>query len=196
MANICSTEINIQFENLKDAKTVLNKINEWRETDDGKPATYVEYIRDNSHTCDDWEVPPYGRGDIIDMTLDNKTKQININLDCKWSPVVYVFDVMLRKTFPDMNFDILYRAEEPGMDIYFTNDTLYINTWIVDCCSDKINDVFYVETQDEVESILRDVLPKYPNYKKMKFPELIAEAQDKDLAYVHQYDEMPIDELD
>lgn len=194
MANICSNEINIMFENLDDAKTAYDKLMEWRQTDTDVLTTNIGYILNKSNIWNNNdETPPYTRGDIISIELDGE--KLTLFVDSAWTPVVRVFDVMLRKTFPDMKFDTLYRSEEPGCDIYYTNDSSYEWTYIVDCCSDKINDVFYVNKQSEVEDILRDVLPKYANYKKMEYPELVSEAQNKNLAYVHQYQPMDINEL-
>lgn len=194
MANICTTNINIVFDKEKDAKTFYHNLTSWMKNLDGTETDWMEDIADKSHIYDNEQFTPYARGSLVEHSLDDKT--ITLYLECKWSPIVYIFQSMITETMPNTKFTITYTAEEPGMDIFYTNDPEKDGMYIVDCCSKNLDDVFYVNTKEEVEDILHQALPKYDKYKKMKLPELISEAQDKCMAYVHRYELIPIDQLD
>ena len=69
------------------------------------------------------------RGCILNLNIDNSG--ISLQTETAWVPMIKMWKDICDKYFPS-GYDIVYWAEEPGCDVYETNDYMYENSYVFD----------------------------------------------------------------
>ncbi len=96
--------------------------------------------------------------------IDSDEKEVTISQTDKWSPNVNVWWQICEKWFGEGNFDLLYEAQEPGCEIYFTNDPEQIEKYYFDSWDEEnpllkeLGHDGYAVPVDKVTAALKKVL--------------------------------------
>lgn len=129
MANICSNVYNFIFSDAEKAKKFLNFV----ETSDHEGSLYEMGIKANIKNAKSRETREWvKRAYVVSPTTPNK---IEMMTDSKWTPCPNAWED-IAKTF-DENVIVYYEAEEPGCEIYASNDPDYVGHFIIDVCDDS-----------------------------------------------------------
>ena len=93
----------------------------------------------------DWE-KIYCRGYIYGPRLYDD--HLVFSTETAWTPMNEVMDFVCEK-LPSLEY--LYQSEEPGCDLYWTNDSIgkYFCRYMVRLCKDGYDECEYFETQEE-----------------------------------------------
>lgn len=127
------------------------------------------------------------RGYILDY--HHTPEEICISTETAWGPLLEPILLMVEKFAPDS--EITYFCEEPGCDIYLTNDPTLEGKYILDVWDDEISDYERDPlSHDELKDWLEDILKK-----KKGLPSLLKEALSEYDFCVHQYEYCAIEEL-
>ena len=219
MPNWCVTTIS--FRGGKDPVCLLDKkIREWTDreylkSDFGKPwlgnicigsgITKPEEINDPSgYRC---------RGSVI-WTEKPSEEELIVQTETAWTPMVRMWDAVLDKLGMKEDVRIVYTAEEPGMEVYCTNDPDVAGTYVYDIClagedAGRFGPLFDC-TEEECQSpevFITDyeVSPKYHRglmkKAKKKFPEIqtledLPITEGGSYISVHEYHFVPIGNLE
>lgn len=130
MANICSNDYHFIFSDEEKAKKFLTFV----ETSSNAGGSVYEmgikaHIEDaENRDVREWVQSAY----VVSPTTPNK---IGVMTDSKWTPYPNAW-VDIAKTF-DEYVIVYYEAEEPGCEIYASNDPDYIGRFIIDVCDDS-----------------------------------------------------------
>lgn len=100
----------------------------------------------------DWQ-KVYCRGTIEWYEMEND--QLKITTDTAWVPMNEVFDFICEK-FPGLTY--YYQAQEPGCDLFWTNDTAGIHfcRYVVRICKDGYDDEEYFDNLKNVYKYISD----------------------------------------
>lgn len=100
----------------------------------------------------DWE-KVYCRGSID--WYDMEDDQLKIMTETAWGPMTEVFDFIIEK-FPGLSY--YYQAEEPGCELYWTNDTsgIHFCKYLVRLCKDGYDESEYFDELDNVFEYISD----------------------------------------
>jgi hypothetical protein len=141
------------------------------------------------------EFEPYirCRGSVEDMKFEDG--QITINTETAWSPCLKMFSKVCDKYLPDA--EILFEAEEPGVELYISNDPCVVGTYTIDVydeppehCKDLTSDYYLSEKG------VRDILQKAFQTDEEDINKLIDIARESEWINVHQYDECSIEDCE
>lgn len=89
------------------------------------------------------------RGSWNDLEFDGRV--LTFNTETAWAPCNETLDVVCRK-YPTLNY--LYRSEEPGMALYYTNDDegrYFPDRFVVEVCISKKE--YYTEYFTDLQSV-------------------------------------------
>ena len=129
MANICSNVYSFIFSDAGKAKKFLNFVG----TSDHEGSLYEMGIKANIKNAKDRETRELvKRAYAVSPTTTNK---IEVMTDSKWTPCPNAWED-IAKTF-DENVTVYYEAEEPGCEIYASNDPNYVGHFTIDVCNDS-----------------------------------------------------------
>lgn len=129
MANICSNVYNFIFSDAEKAKKFLNFV----ETSDHEGSLYEMGIKANIKNAKSRETREWvKRAYAVSPTTPNK---IEMMTDSKWNPCPNAWED-IAKAF-DENVIVYYEAEEPGCEIYASNDPNYVGHFIIDACNES-----------------------------------------------------------
>lgn len=129
MANICSNDYHFIFSDAEKAKKFLDFV----KTSDCEGSVYEMGIRANIEDAENRDVREWVQSAyVVSPTAPNK---IGVMTDSKWTPCPNAWED-IAKTF-DENVIVYYEAEEPGQEIYASNDPDYVGRFIIDVCDDS-----------------------------------------------------------
>lgn len=128
MANICSNIYHFIFSDEEKAKKFLDFI----ETSNCEGSVYELGIKANIKDAENRDVREWVENAyVVSPAAPNK---IEVLTDSKWTPCPNAWQD-IAKTF-DENVIVYYEAEEPGCEIYDSNDPDYVGHFIIDVCDD------------------------------------------------------------
>lgn len=128
MANICSNIYHFIFSDEEKAKKFLDFI----ETSNCEGSVYELGIKANIEDAENRDVREWVENAyIVSPATPNK---IGVLTDSKWTPCPNAWQD-IAKTF-DKDVIVYYEAEEPGCEIYDSNDPDYVGRFIIDVCDD------------------------------------------------------------
>lgn len=129
MANICSNDYHFIFSDAEKAKKFLDFV----ESFDHDGSVYEMGIKANIEGAENRDVREWVQSAyVISPTAPN---EIGVMTDSKWTPYPNAWED-IAKTF-DENVIVYYEAEEPGCEIYASNDPDYVGHFIIDVCDDS-----------------------------------------------------------
>lgn len=129
MANICSNDYHFIFSDAEKAKKFLDFV----ESSDHEGSVYEMGIKANIEDAENRDVREWvQRAYVVSPTAPN---EIGVMTDSKWTPYPNAWED-IAKTF-DENVIVYYEAEEPGCEIYASNDPDYVGHFIIDVCDDS-----------------------------------------------------------
>lgn len=193
MPNWCSTYIEIKNENKEGLKTFHDLLDEWTSKnymDNGFGIIWLGNIVLGSGigTIDkDKETDIECRGWLEYMQLDDNT--LTLQTETAWSPKLKMWKLLCEKYLP--NSEIIYSAEEPGMELFCTNDSdligkyhLVTNEWSE-----------YDLTKEEViKALQKELKTEETDLKKLlELPEEEIDNEDN-YYYVHEWEQVAIEE--
>lgn len=129
MANICSNDYHFIFSDAEKAKKFLDFV----ESFDHDGSVYEMGIKANIEGAENRDVREWVQSAyVVSPTAPN---EIGVMTDSKWTPYPKAWED-IAKTF-DENVIVYYEAEEPGCEIYASNDPDYVGHFIIDVCDDS-----------------------------------------------------------
>lgn len=144
MPNWCFTNIAINTDSEETAKAIYDKLeNEWLKAPEGEPVSgfgndWLGCLAVNSGVIASYdnidESPIACRGEVEDVTLDGES--VYMITSTAWGPMIEPIYRAIEKNFGLDGIDIVYSAEEPGNQLFITND-------------ESVADTYYVEIDDE-----------------------------------------------
>lgn len=128
MANICSNIYHFIFSDEEKAKKFLDFI----ETSNCEGSVYELGIKANIEDAENRDIREWVENAyVVSPATPNK---IGVLTDSKWTPCPNAWQD-IAKTF-DKDVIVYYEAEEPGCEIYDSNDPDYVGRFIIDVCDD------------------------------------------------------------
>jgi len=188
MPNWCYTNISFNSENKNDLEKLYNFI-EKATSNKSKYADVSDFgsnwlgnilLECDLMTLDDVKndkVPCRCRGSIIyvDITED----QVIVDTETAWVPMMQVWQRVVEKLNLD-DVDIIYTAEEPGCELYLTNDPVVDGTYMIEFFADNdheeniFNRIFgsdddrlYELSQKDIDSYTLKAKEIFPNLKSL-----------------------------
>ena len=129
MANICSNDYHFIFSDAEKAKKFLDFV----ESFDHDGSVYEMGIKANIEDAENRDVREWVQSAyVVSPTAPN---EIGVMTDSKWTPYPNAWED-IAKTF-DENVNVYYETEEPGCEIYASNDPDYVGHFIIDVCDDS-----------------------------------------------------------
>ena len=129
MANICSNDYHFIFSDAEKAKKFLDFV----ESFDHDGSVYEMGIKANIEGAENRDVREWVQSAyVVSPTAPN---EIGVMTDSKWTPYPNAWED-IAKTF-DENVIVHYETEEPGCEIYASNDPDYVGHFIIDVCDDS-----------------------------------------------------------
>lgn len=213
MPNWCYTEITINCKNADEAMMLHDKIREWTSFNycynrfgerwlgnivgnsgiDNKTDGKEVFIR-----CEDSEFSVRCRGSLIHLECPEGGKTLRIDTSTAWSPMLQMWEKICEKYLTE--YEILYTADEPGMELFFTNDPNMDGLYIINSDDDEFTRDFldgesYVNAIDEedVKNILQDCLGS----KEKDIDKLLKMFSKRGYhVWIYSWEYVPISELD
>ena len=185
MPNWCYTNISFNSENKSDLEKLYNFIE--KATSNKSKYTDVSDFGSNwlgnvllecdLMTLDDVKnntVPCRRRGSIIyvDITDD----QVIVDTETAWVPMMQVWQKVVEKLNLD-DVDIIYTAEEPGCELYWTNDPVVDGTYMIEFFAenDHERNIFnriFESDDDSLYELTKKDIDCYTLKAKKLFPDL------------------------
>ena len=186
MPNWCYTKIDIISQNKNQLSELHRLLNEWTSKnfmENGFGFNWLGNIVGHSgigtvDTGDENELRCRGTLDYND--LENGI--LHVDTCTAWAPMLKMWQKLVEKYVPDA--EIIYAAEEPGCELFETNDPDYIGLYIIDSmredvCSD------YEATEEDVIGVLQQIL----NTTENDLDDLLWEFTDSNIddIYIHKW---------
>lgn len=183
MANICSNDYHFIFSDAEKAKKFLDFV----ESSDHEGSVYEMGIKANIKDAENRDVREWVQSaHVASPTTPNK---IGVTTDSKWTPCPNAWKDIAR-TF-DKNVVVYYEAEEPGCEIYASNDPDYVGHFIIDVCDDSNYLEWGPHSRVETISILQKLL-KTDNDSMSVLLYKLMNSKYKEVVYVHKIEYTPI----
>lgn len=203
MANWCSTHITLNCNNEDDAKFVFKNIENWISYTNVKNSwgnNWLGNVLVNSglYTTKDLNAPniPRCRGEIA--YLDISVDQVIIETETAWTPMLQMWREICDNLFPEKVNEIIYMAEEPGCELYFTNDPAEDDNWVLD----TLENTLYGLSESQLREALLEYLPKevrewHDHDEIHELAELCRKmlTDEDDYLSIHKFEFVPISEL-
>lgn len=197
MANWCSTYVTLNCKTKEDAKYVYDKINDWvsySHVPNHFDEVWLGNVLINSglYTKEDIDNNPHPRcrGSIVYLDLNDE--QVIVDTETAWFPMLQIWQEVCDKCLKDKEIEIIYNAEECGCGIYYSNDPAVVGTYQFDGNWDL--------SEEDVRNILLEYLPegarKWHDHDDIYSLADICENMDEDVPSIHQFEYVPISELD
>lgn len=181
MANDALVEYKIYGKGAKKLNNCLNKLQE-----EGKMYPNLRDIIEYFH-CDTTGL--YLRGSLVNYTYEPSIKELLLEYDSAWDEMpdfrAWIKDFILRE---DEDDTVLYSVEEPGNNIFYSNDPNHSKYLVNNYNS---GDCDYVQDDDELIKYLQ----KYLNSKSKDLKTLYDELEKRNIS-VDPDDKLYINEFD
>ena len=200
MPNWCNTTITFHGKNAKKLNDLITKWTEESLSDVAFGSRWLGNCLVNSGILE-FKDAAFGeircRGSIeyYDLTDD---EELTVVTETAWSPMLKMWDIINKKL--NLNLEIIYTAEEPGLEVYMTNDPSMKDIYAVDIYIDKEDYPFGYEIQDyevpkeKLEEIKKEMKAIFPFAKN--FDEMDRHVGDNSFVSVHEYEFVDIENLD
>lgn len=181
MANICNNQYEFVFSDEEKAKRFLDFIN--------KDASVYELgVAAKIDRAEKRDV----RESIYHAEIDKST--VNVYTESKWTPCPNAWED-IAKTF-DENVIVYYEAEEPGCEIYASNDPDYVGHFIIDVWDDSdlpegVDLKYVIYSRVETISILQKLLKTDTDNMSVLLYKL-GNSKYKEVVFVHEIEYTPI----
>lgn len=196
MPNWCSTNIEIIHDNPNVIETLYKKIEQWTGNncvENSFGTSWLGNVVVGAGLCTADEVAHTNircRGSICYMDLYHD--RIMIQTETAWAPMLRMWQLVVDKYAPEA--EIIYTAEEPGCELYTTNDPTLVGKYIIDSCDDRVENLYDIEERELID-ILQDLL----NTKEADVNKLLDMLQDSEFSenvWIHQREFCEIDNCD
>lgn len=197
MPNWCFTNLKIESDN----KSVIEKIGKAMED-----ALSKRYLPDEPYYLDNWlgnllcytgmtveevnesEIRCRGSVDYLETAGD----EIVMDLSTAWSPQLGAVKKFLEHLeVPEDSVHLFYTAEEPGCDIFCTNDPDIEGTYTLDDCD---SDTLYELSESEFRDAMAEKFGEHDEIRNLPIDDLISWAYDEfDTFSAHRFDYEDID---
>ena len=191
MPNWCYTSVSINTKSHNLFNTWLDKGQEESDFKRNWLGSIIKYSGIGNPDSGDC---PRCRGTIENIDTDDNS--VIFNTETAWSPMLKGLKMVADKYAPGS--EIIYSAEECGMEIYFTNDPSEVGKIYVDNWTDKGD---YIESCDdydesEVREALKDALPGM-DVKNMPIDSINSALCEKGIDIrIHKWEEVSIEDLE
>lgn len=187
MANICSNSYRFIFSDGEKAKKFLNFVN----TSD-QNSVYEMGIKAGIKNAEGRDVREWVEDAYTVSPSD--PREISVATESKWTPCPNVWED-IAKTF-DENVIVYYEAEEPGCEIYASNDPDYVGHFIIDVWDDGdllegVDLEYGIHSRVETISILQKLLETDNDNMSVLLYKL-GSSKYKEVVYVHEIEYTPI----
>lgn len=188
MANMASVSYAIEGskESLNTIKEVIN-----RAVNDKQNSKYEEYTASVLLGFDEEELNTHRLGGEITEEAEIQEGTLHFWTEERWG--LQDFEELLRKKFPDIT--VYWKVEEPGMEIYCTNDKkgkYFPSRYWVDTCIDGDYDCEYFETEEPMYNWLSE--KTHGRVHSQEDAEAFnddyedSEAVDENFIYIHEFE--------
>lgn len=188
MANICSNDYHFIFSDAEKAKKFLDFV----ESSDHEGSVYEMGIKANIKDAVNRDVREWVQSAcVVSPTAPNK---IGVMTDSKWTPCPNAWED-IAKTF-DENVIVYYEAEEPGCEIYASNDPDYVGHFIIDVWDDSdlpegVDLKYVIYSRVETISILQKLLKTDTDNMSVLLYKL-GNSKYKEVVFAHEIEYTPI----
>ena len=187
MANICSNSYRFIFSDGEKAKKFLNFVN----TSD-QNSVYEMGIKAGIKNAERRDVREWV-GDAYTVSPSDP-REISVATESKWTPCPNAWED-IAKTF-DENVIVYYEAEEPGCEIYASNDPEYVGHFIIDAWDDGdllegVDLEYGIHSRVVTISILQKLLETDSDNMSVLLYKL-GNSKYKEVVYVHEIEYTPI----
>ena len=200
MPNWCATTITLNCNNKKNAKFIYKNIEKWissTKVDNSWGFNWLGNILINSGLYDSEDTNfPRCRGCIT--YLDKYEEQVVIDTETAWVPMLRMWTEVCDKVFTGMVNEIMYTAEEPGCNLYWTNDPALLDQWIFDSSGETEYDLSEKELRERLLEFLPKEVRKWHDCDDIyALAELCEKMQtdEGDYLWVHKYEFVPLAEI-
>ena len=188
MANICSNDYHFIFSDAEKAKKFLDFV----ESSDHEGSVYEMGIKANIKDAENRDVREWVQSAYV--VSPTATNEIGVMTDSKWTPYPNAWED-IAKTF-DENVIVYYEAEEPGCEIYASNDPDYVGHFIIDVCDDSdfpegVDLEWGPHSRAETISALQKLLETDDNDISALLRKLV-NSKYSEAVYVHEIEYTPI----
>lgn len=195
MPHLCTTNIEIICDNqtkLKNLYKLIEKCTESNYRKNGFGKMWLGNIVGNADigTIDeDKDTDVRCRGWITELELSEG--KIHIATETAWEPCIEMWRFLLEKELPEA--ELIYIAEEPGCEIWWTNDPVYINQYFIDIWDDVdvLNMIFGDDTDCISKATLIAMLQELMECRETdinKLLRLFEESEYSDSAAIHRWE--------
>ena len=134
MPNWCYTDIHINYDDEQKLKAFSEQIERWMETPALPDVTWSNWL---GNIILNAGIGTVDTGKSTDLRcrgsvtyLEFMGDYISIDTETAWVPMMLMWQKLVDKYLPDA--EITYFAEEPGCQLYWTNDPIYVGDYRVD----------------------------------------------------------------
>ena len=126
-------------------------------------------------------------------------EEIRIDTDTAWVPMLKVFTKFCDRVVGENNYELVYTAEEPGCEIFWTNDPCVEGTWYIDVYGEDVPKGWqdtdpYSWSDAAASKLFSDALKTTEQLTTKEMAnKLMYEYEDLSL---HQYEYVPLSEVD
>lgn len=195
MANWCDTNISIRSKDKKAMEQFYQKLQEWTSVnyiDNGFGLKWLGNVVGNSgigkfDSNGNSTIPC--RGSITSMYLSDSKQEIYISTDTAWNPMPEMWLRLIEIYLPN-DVEFIYSAEEPGCEIFATNDPDLIGNYHIDSWDELEKYEEYCASEETVVGILQELL----NTKESKLENLLDEFDESDFSEcmsIHPWEYVP-----
>lgn len=198
MPNWCYNYITINNEDKKELEKLNNLIEEWTSKDhveNGFGLNWLGNIVGNSG-IDTWDEEKHNfssgtrcRGTLVEYNLDEE--ELLITTETAWCPMIQMWIKILEKYSPTSS--LVFDAEEPGNEIYVTNDDYYRGLYYIDSCRDD-----YDFDREANEDIVRELIQKLCNTEETDIEvlmEIFKQSEQEDI-WIHEWDMVELEDCE
>ena len=191
MPNWCFTEIKIYHNNKNELKTFYELIQKWTSTNYMKNGFGLQWL---GNIVGNSGIGTINKGQNTDLSCRGTLNDIELNedyiylsTDTAWEPMLQMWLKLIKKYLPNSESMLYYSAEEPGCELYITNDPDLVNKYNVIVWDIEDFDSEYTIT----ENSLKEKLQKLLNTKETNINTLIQILQESEFSqdvYIHQWE--------
>lgn len=171
MANICSNVLYVNSNDTKALESLNSAINMWQKgnfcnRDKNYPWLMENIIGYSGIDTYDKENDRFShfscRGEMGDSRFENNT--LIISFSTAWNPDFSVWDAIFKK-YLHCEYTVSYVSDEPGCELFLSNDSDYIGKYNIDVYDDidgiediEESDDFYCASEETVYELCRTLL--------------------------------------
>ena len=205
MPNWCYTSITINCKNAEEAKMLYERIEEWTTSNycrNGFGRSWLGNIVGNSGIDSmkdgkDFSVRCRGTLEYLDYQEGENT--VSVATETAWCPMIQMWERICEKYLTE--YEIIYTAEEPGYELFYTNDPVLSGSYVIDSVNEDFSNKYLSgETYDSEadKEYLKAILQKCLDSKEESIDTLLEmfEKSDYEDVWIRPWEYVPVSELD